>query len=160
MTFISKKLTYSTISILSLFALLYALYLQHVEGHQPCILCVQIRLAFLLTFISSLIALAKHKGLVTSSNILLWMSILSGGASSYELYQLQNTPNPFATCSFTPSFWLPLDQWLPFVFKVQANCTDEITTIFNISMAAWSVIAFTIFAILMLVLYWELLKRK
>ena len=163
MKLLSKQVIYSTIALSSLLALLYALYLQHIGGHQPCVLCVHIRLAFLLTFLSSSLALAKSKLIRNTSHLILWVCILSGGKISYELYQMQNHPNPFATCTFTPEFWLPLDQWFPFIFKVQGNCTDEITTIFNASMASWGVAAFSIFAVLMLLLYkdlFKLLKRR
>ena len=137
----------------ALLALVFALYLQHIKNYQPCVLCVYIRLAFLCTFLTTLFISMKIKFLNPLFHLGLWASLLIGGKLSFELYQLQNNPSPFATCDFLPSFWIPLEKWFPFLFQPQGNCTDEIVQIWGVSMAEWGIVIFSIYALFTLGAY-------
>ena len=96
-------------------ALCIALYYQYIQAAAPCILCVYIRLAFLCTFLFSLLQslYAEYKPLVVILMVGNIVSAFWGIQIAYELFDLQTNPPLMATCSFSPDFWLPLEPCAP-----------------------------------------------
>ncbi|WP_445947481.1 disulfide bond formation protein DsbB, partial [Shewanella sp.] len=142
-----------------------ALYFQYVMLLDPCVMCIYIRVAVLGLFIAGLIgSLAPKLWLARFVGMAIWgVSAAWGAKLSYELYQMQAYPSPFATCSFYPEFptWMPLDAWMPSVFMPTGMCSDIPWTLLSLSMAQWTLLAFTGYCIAFIVmLYPGLIYKK
>ncbi|WP_454721322.1 MULTISPECIES: disulfide bond formation protein B [Cupriavidus] len=129
------------IAVISFGLVGYALYLQHVEGYQPCPLCVMQRFAFVGIGIFSLLAA------IAQSTRSLWqgLGMLSGiGGIAVAGYHVSLLLNPKASCGIDPlENWvnrLPTAKLLPQVFYSDGLCTAPLPPIFGLSIPAWSLI--------------------
>jgi len=129
------------IAILSFAMVGAALYLQHVEGYQPCPLCVMQRFAFVGIGIFSLLA-------AIAQNIrTLWqgLGMLSGVAGiAVAGYHVSLLLNPKASCGIDPlENWvnqLPSARLLPQLFYSDGLCTAPLPPLLGLSIPAWSLI--------------------
>ncbi|MEN7529166.1 MULTISPECIES: disulfide bond formation protein B [unclassified Cupriavidus] len=129
------------IAILSFAMVGAALYLQHVEGYQPCPLCVMQRFAFVGIGIFSLLA-------AIAQNIrTLWqgLGMLSGVAGiAVAGYHVSLLLNPKASCGIDPlENWvnqLPTARLLPQLFYSDGLCTAPLPPLLGLSIPAWSLI--------------------
>lgn len=119
----------------------YALYLQHVEGYQPCPLCVMQRFAFVAIGLFSLLAA------IAQNTRSLWqgLGMLSGVAGiAVAGYHVSLLLNPKASCGIDPlENWvnqLPTAKVLPQVFFSDGMCTTPLPPIFGLSIPVWSLI--------------------
>lgn len=108
---------------------LAALYFQYVLHLEPCVLCVYERGAVALIFIAGAIGLINpNNGLLRLVGYLFW----AGGAifglylsikhSGIQMGLVQDS----ASCDFIANYpvWLPLDQWIPWIFNPTGYCED------------------------------------
>lgn len=132
-----------------LLILLTALYYQYAMHAEPCVLCVYIRACFVGLISLGLIGLALKQRTVLRLGVNILQILLAawGLQIAAELFELQTNPSPFATCSFIAEFWLPLDQWLPWLFLPTGSCTDDIVQLFGLSMAQWCMLIFIGYAL-------------
>ena len=124
--------------ILGLGMILVALYYQHELDQQPCVMCIQVRLLF------SLLVIAAFNGLLLRKyrflNLLTHFSVVAIAIGLVERsYQLLGTERGFvfSDCGFDlglPS-WLPLDTWLPWLYRVETSCGYTPEIVFGITMA-------------------------
>lgn len=115
-----------------------ALYFQYVREELPCLMCIQVRLLFSLLIFIAII------GLLTRSyrylNILPNISAVLVAASLTERsYQLLGTERGFvfSDCGFNLGLpgWLALDEWLPWLYRVETSCGYTPEVIFGITIA-------------------------
>lgn len=124
------------------FALLgAALYMQFVEGYQPCPLCIMQRFAFVGIGIFALLAA------IAQNTRTLWqgLGMLSGVAGiAVAGYHVSLLLNPKASCGIDPlENWvndLPTAKLLPQVFFSDGLCTAPLPPLFGLSIPAWSLI--------------------
>ncbi|MGL4859357.1 MAG: disulfide bond formation protein B, partial [Enterobacteriaceae bacterium] len=89
--------------------------------------------------------------LVRYAAIVLWLySAWEGVRLSWEHTMKILHPNPFATCDFIARFpgWLPLDKWLPAIFRAEADCSVSQWRWLSLEMPQWLLIIFSIFLLL------------
>ncbi|MCE9678594.1 disulfide bond formation protein DsbB [Shewanella sp. AS1] len=128
-----------------------ALFFQHVMKLDPCVMCIYIRLAVIGIMLAGLLGIFGYqfKGLRALATLVWGVSAVWGVKLAYELVDIQTNANPFATCSFLPDFpgWMPLHEWLPWLFLPTGMCTDTPWEIFGVTMAQWMILAFTLYLI-------------
>jgi disulfide bond formation protein DsbB len=124
--------------IVSLVLLLIALYFQYVQEQPPCLMCIQVRLLLSLLLPVSIIGLLSRSNRVV--NLLAHISVvLIAAAFSERSYQLLGTERGFvfSDCGFElglPS-WFAIDEWLPWLYRVETTCGYTPEILFGITMA-------------------------
>lgn len=145
------------LAFISLSMLSTALYYQYVLQEWPCVLCIQVRLWLSLLMIVSVMAavFVKNRVFRLVSECLL----LGTGAGLIDRsYLLLGTERGFIfrDCGFDIGLpgWFPVDQWLPWLYRVDASCGYTPEIMFGVTMAEalllFSVVL-TVFALGMLI---------
>jgi len=122
----------------SLFLLADALFYQYILEELPCVICIQIRLWIsLLVFIALFGLFGRANWLV---NVLAQLSVALIAIGLVERsYQLLGIERGFVfgDCSFDLGLpaWFSIDQWLPWLYKVETSCGYTPEIIFKITMA-------------------------
>lgn len=133
-----SRLYWLALTALSLLNLVVALYYQYALNEWPCVLCIQIRLWFSLLLVVGIIGflLRQH----------LWPRLLSHLASllvatglAERSYMLLGTEKGFvfSDCGFDAGLppWLALEDWLPWLYRVEASCGYTPELLLGITMA-------------------------
>ena len=127
-----------------------ALIFQHILDDQPCLMCIQIRLLI------TLLIFASFAGLLLAGNRLMIAAIhlstvLIAIALSERSYQLLGTERGFvfSDCGFDLGLpaWFAIEEWLPWLYRVETSCGYTPEIIFGITMAE----ALMVFSVLLLV---------
>ena len=115
-----------------------ALYFQYSLEKPPCVTCIQVRLWI------SLFVFVSIAGLLTRSNRLVnavanLFTVLIAAALLERAYLLLGTERGFifSDCGFDLGLpgWFTIDQWLPWLYRVEASCGFTPEIIFGITMA-------------------------
>ncbi len=115
-----------------------ALYFQYVREELPCLICIQVRMLFsLLIFIATIGYLSRYNPWI---NILASIStVLVSAGLSERSYQLLGTERGFvfSDCGFNLGLpgWLAIDEWLPWLYRVETSCGYTPEVIFGITIA-------------------------
>lgn len=143
---------------------LTALWFQHIEAMQPCVMCIYERCALFGILAASII------GMIAPGTPLRFVALAGWFYSAYEGIRLTTRhiflqrPDSFsATCEFVPDFptWLPLDKWIPQIFAASGDCSVITWTFLTLSMPQWLLIIFSAYlATAVLVLLAQLFKPK
>ncbi|MGT2493477.1 disulfide bond formation protein B [Cupriavidus basilensis] len=119
----------------------YASTLQHVDGYQPCPLCVMQRFAFVAIGLFSLLAAIAQN---TRSPCKGWACCPVWAGIAVAGYHVSLLLNPKASCGIDPlENWvnqLPTAKVLPQVFFSDGMCTTPLPPIFGLSIPVWSLI--------------------
>jgi disulfide bond formation protein DsbB len=115
-----------------------ALYYQHILDTPPCLLCIQVRLLLsLLILISFFGLLFKHRRRVNST--LHIATVFVAVAMLERSYQLLGTERGFvfSDCGFDLGLpaWFAIEDWLPWLYRVETTCGYTPEILFNITMA-------------------------
>ena len=151
----SNKTVWITLIMACLLFEAVALYYQYALDFLPCVVCIHVRVLLLGFLILSLIGLVSRRFLL--ARIVILLSLLTCSAALIERsWQLLGTERGFimGSCSFDlglPS-WLALDEWMPFIFKVQTACGYTPELAFGISMAEALLVVFCATSLFMLYL--------
>lgn len=128
--------------------LLSSVYMQHVMELEPCPLCIMQRIAVLVTGIFFLIA-AVHNPAKIGNRIyvgLISLTALLGGSISARHIWLQNLPaDQVPSCGPGMGFIMenfPLADALSLVLKGSGECAEVSWTFLNLSIPAWTLLAF------------------
>ena len=141
------------------------LFFEHVMGLHPCVMCIYERVALLGIGIAALIALIDPTRFwLRWPALLLWgFSALLGLQLSLRHVDIQLNPSPFNTCSpFTefPSY-LPLDQWVPWMFTATGDCSEKQWSFLGWEMPQWLVLIFGVYiAICLVIMIGNLVKGR
>jgi len=134
---------------------LTALYFQHVMKLEPCVMCIYERITMLAIVAAGLIgASAPQNILVRLIAFAVWaLGAIWGMLLAIEHTDYQLNPSPFATCDFYPNFpqWLPLHEWMPWLFNPTGDCSDIVWTFLNYSMPQWLIVSFGVYTLIFLV---------
>jgi disulfide bond formation protein DsbB len=130
------------------FVICAALYLEYGVGLAPCPLCI-VQRAFVIAFgVICLIAFFHAPGKTgwRIYSLLILLCALAGAAAAGRQVWLQSVPmDDFTSCMHTPGSVLaamPLTQILAQVFNGIAGCTEINWSLFGMSIAEWSLLAF------------------
>jgi len=123
-----------------------ALYFQHVMGLAPCVMCIYQRTAILGVVFAGLIgAIAPDKFPVRLIAYVVWgYSAVKGLLLALEHVKIQVTQSPFFSCDFRPNFTrtIPVDEWFPFFFRADGDCSEISWMFLGWSMSQWMVVVF------------------
>ncbi len=118
--------------------LLVALFYQYVLEEYPCVVCIQIRL-----WISLLVVVAAGGLLLRNNrliNLFMQLGIVLAAVGFVERsYLLLGTEKGFifSDCGFDAGLpaWFAIEQWLPWLYQVEASCGYTPDILFGITMA-------------------------
>ncbi len=124
--------------ITGLISLAVALYHQHILEELPCLLCIQVRLwVSLLVIVAFAGLLTRHNKVMNSLTHL--STVLTAVGLTERCYQLLGTERGFvfSDCGFNLGLpaWFAIEEWLPWLYRVETTCGDTPEVIFNITMA-------------------------
>ena len=115
-----------------------ALFFQYSLEKAPCAMCIQVRLWFSLFVIVSIVGLLTRTNRIMNAVANLSIVIIAIGATE-RAYQLLGTERGFifSDCGFDLGLpaWLPVDQWLPWLYRVETLCGYTPELFFGITMA-------------------------
>lgn len=142
---------------LSAFGLLSsALYFQHVNGLQPCVMCIYQRTAVVGIMLSGLLVLLVNHGITRMLGFAGWaVSSIWGFLIASEHYEILHSHSLFASCEIVPNFpsFMPLYKWLPAIFEAKGDCLDDGWRMFSLGMAEWMMVIFAVYAIVFVVVF-------
>ena len=125
----------------------FGLYLQHVQGLEPCPLCILQRLAFIGCGLVAL-AGALHDpagwGRRAYAALLIAVSGAGGGVAARQVW-LQLNPPRTLSCGADMEYLLdsfPLTQALPMIFRGTGDCAKVQWTFLGISIPGWAFVCF------------------
>lgn len=139
--------------------LAFGLYLQHVEGLNPCPMCIVQRYALLGVVLIAAVGSRLHSARAVSSvGVLLFLVAGFGGFTAARQSWLQWYPPEVVSCGrdlygMIESF--PLQRVVPMVFRGSGDCSQVDWTFLGGSLANWSFGAFTGFALAGLWVLWR-----
>jgi disulfide bond formation protein DsbB len=126
----------------------YALYLQYVEGLEPCPLCVFQRICVIIMGVVFLIAGFHHPGRVGATAYALLL-LLAGGAgiafAGRQVWLQSLPPDQVPTCSMGLNYMLdtlPFSDVLKKVFEGSGECADKTWEFLHLSLAGWMLVFF------------------
>lgn len=135
----SHSRSYWLVYIIGSLALLAAaMYFQFVRELPPCLLCIQVRLWLSLLIIVSIVGLLSRNNRVV--NVIAHLSVVLIAVALIERsYQLLGTERGFVfgDCGFDLGLpaWFAIDEWLPWLYRVETTCGYTPEILFGITMA-------------------------
>ena len=144
--------------------LAFGLYLQHVVGLEPCPMCIVQRYALVLVaIVAGVSAALKSRGAHVAGAGL--MVLLAGFGAFVAARQswLQWYPPETASCGrdfYGMIETFPLKRAIPMIFKGSGDCVKVDWTFLGGSIANWSFVAFCFFALVALVLFVKLARKR
>lgn len=113
-------------------------FYQHMLDHQPCVMCIQVRLWLSLLVVLSISGIFTLNRKVIHSLLLLLVVVVAAGLTERS-YQLLGTERGFVfgDCGFDLGMpaWFAVDEWLPWMYRVETSCGYTPELIFGVTMA-------------------------
>lgn len=132
--------------------LAFGLYLQHVVGLEPCPMCVVQRYALVgVAVFAGLASAVRGHGARLAWAVLALVASVGGAFTAARQSWLQWYPPEFTSCGrdiYGMIETFPLQRALPMIFRGSGDCSKIDWTFLGLSIANWSFIAFTVFALL------------
>jgi protein dithiol:quinone oxidoreductase len=136
--------------------LAYGLYLQHVQGLEPCPMCIVQRYALVLVAIFAALAGAmSKKGAQIGGEALVLLSSGFGAFVAARQSWLQWYPPEVVSCGrdfYGMIEMFPLQRAIPMIFKGGGDCSKVDWTFLGGSIANWSFVCFVGIALVALLL--------
>lgn len=149
-------------ALASLGLILFALYLQHVVGEHPCPLCITQRLFVIGVGLLGLGAFLHNPGPAGRRvwSALQLLGALGGGGVAARHVWIQHLPaDQVPACGPGLEYMFanfPFRQALELLFMGDGNCAEIGWTFLTLSIPAWTLVAFTGFA---LVALWQFFRK-
>lgn len=153
--------TLGAVALACLGLFLFGMYLQHVEGLEPCPMCIVQRYALIL--VGLLAALAAGLANVKVRGAVTLLAVLMSGFGAFVAARqswLQWFPPEVMSCGrdfFGMIESFPLRRAIPMIFRGSGDCSKVDWTFLGLTIANWSFAWFLGLALLMIVL---LLRRS
>jgi disulfide bond formation protein DsbB len=126
-----------------------ALYFQHVEGLQPCIMCIYQRTAVIAILFAAFVPLMHNSFFMRLIAFAIWgTAAVKGFLLSTEHKDILFGENSFLVpCGIEPNFpgFMPLHEWFPNLFGAPGDCYENSWQLFGLGMAEWMQIIFAIY---------------
>ena len=144
------------ISVACVAMLAFGMYLQHVVGLEPCPMCIVQRYALVLVALfTGLAGVFRSRGLQATGGVLALLSAIGGAYTAASQSWLQWNPPEVVSCGrdlYGMIETFPLKRALPMIFRGGGDCSKVDWSLFGLTLANWSFVAFVVLAILLLVL--------
>lgn len=118
--------------------LIVALLYQHYFDELPCVLCIQVRLWLSVLVIIACVGLFSQRASILNLSAHT-VSVLVSIALLERSYQLLGTERGFVfgDCGFSLGMppWFAIEDWLPWLYRVETSCGYTPEIIFGITMA-------------------------
>ena len=142
----------------------FGLYLQHVEGLEPCPMCIVQRYLMVLVALLALLGacLSGRKTSMAVGSGLVLLSVAGAYVAARQSW-LQWYPPEVVSCGrdfYGMIETFPLKRAIPMIFKGGGDCAKVDWTLLGGSIANWSFVAFTGMAVLALLTTWKGLKTQ
>ena len=163
-----QRTLFISIFLVCLGLMLFGLYLEHVQGLEPCPLCVFQRIAYITVGIIALIAsIHGPKQLFTRIYaILIGITAIGGIVIAGRQVWLQHLPeDQVPACGPGLEYMLevfPLAEAIPMIFEGSGECAEVQWTFLGFSIAEWSLVMFTtiILTSLVMVFYKDAVQQN
>ena len=142
----------------------FGMYLQHVEGLDPCPMCIVQRYALIGVGLAAFLAAAfAQRGAHMAGALGVVVMAVFGAFTAARQSWLQWFPPEVLSCGrdlygMIESF--PLRRVIPMVFRGTGDCSKIDWTFLGLTIANWSFLVFSGMALLGALLFWGLLKRR
>ena len=149
---ISPLLCYLLVLVAALASLAAALYMQHVQGLQPCTMCIIQRYAFLWIGLCALIAIVlPFRPVRVLASIAGILGAIGGIVAAARNLWVMSHPDILCGRDPVELFLngLPTAQWSPKAFAVYGLCSDPIPPLLGLALPAWSLIGLVVLAVLL-----------
>jgi disulfide bond formation protein DsbB len=125
------------------------LYLQLVQEMLPCPLCILQRYAFALTALVCLITVALPNQYLRAGAALASLAAITGAGIAIRHLWVKAHPTISCGIDVLEVFLnkIVFANWLPTLFEADGLCATEYDPILGLSIPAWALIWFTIFAV-------------
>lgn len=148
---LTPRIVFAAIFILTALLMGYGLYLQEVEGLDPCPMCILQRYAIIAIGIVALAAAIHGPQRVALKvyGVLITLLAIAGGGVSIRHSWLQHFPPAVESCGADLDFLmsnLPLSQALPKIFAGTGSCSTVGWKFLGLSIPEWTLVWFVIFA--------------
>lgn len=141
----------------------YGMYLQHVEGLDPCPMCVVQRYALIgVGVVAALFALFPQRRIQMLGAFKVVVIAVFGAATAARQSWLQWYPPEVLTCGrdfFGMIESFPLRRVIPMVFRGTGDCSKIDWTFLGLTIANWSFLVFSGMAVLAAAILWGLFRR-
>lgn len=159
----SYRLVSGLLFIASLIGMSFALYLEHVQGLEPCPLCIFQRIGLIGLGLISLIAFLHNPistGFKRFYAFLGTVSILwSLGVAGRHVWLQNLPPDQVPSCGPGLDYWvetLPLKSVFQQVLQGSGECAKVDWSLFGQSLPVWSGVFFAVLAVISI---WQLFRR-
>ena len=147
----------------SVIGMAFALYLEHVQGLEPCPLCVFQRIGLIGLGLISLLAFIHNPNSNVGKRVYAFLGTLSilwsAGVAARHVWLQNLPPDQVPSCGPGLDYWLntlPLKSVFQQVLTGSGECAVVDWTCLGQSLPVWS---FLFFAVLVLVSVWQLLRN-
>lgn len=153
---VSVQRLFGLIALACVAMLAFGMYLQHGVGLEPCPMCIVQRYALVGVALLALMgSRLQHPKWLSFVAVLMALKAGFGGFTAARQSWLQWYPPEVVSCGrdfygMVENF--PLQRAIPMIFKGSGDCTKVDWTLLGGSIANWSFVAFTAFALLGLVM--------
>ncbi|MET3494219.1 disulfide bond formation protein B [Variovorax boronicumulans] len=141
--------------------LAFGLYLQHVVGLEPCPMCIVQRYALVLVALfTGLASVFRSRGLQVAGGVLALLAAVGGAYTAASHSWIQWYPPEVVSCGrdlYGMIETFPLKRALPMIFRGGGDCSQIDWTLFGLTLANWSFVAFTVLSLMLITL---LLRRR
>ena len=158
----SSRLTNLGIFLLTVIAMLFALWLQHAQHLEPCPLCVFQRMAMMATGAIALLAFLHGPGL-TGRRIyagLTTLAVLAGvGVAGRHVWLQHLPPEQVPSCGPGLDYWLdtfPLFEVIGKVLRGSGECAEIDWAFMGVTLPGWTLV---VFVGLLGLAVWQLFRR-
>ena len=133
--------------------LAFALYLQHVQGEDPCPLCILQRIAFMgmmAVFLVGALHGPARRGAIVYSTLAVIVATLGGGIASRQVW-LQSLPkDKVPACGPGLEYMLdrfPVTQALQKILAGSGECAEAGWRFLGLTIAGWSLVWFVVLGV-------------
>ena len=152
----APRRAFGLICLACVLMLAFGLYLQHVVGLEPCPMCIVQRYALVLVALfTGLAGVFRNMGLRVVSGVLALLAALGGAYTAASQSWLQWYPPEVVTCGrdlYGMIETFPLKRALPMIFRGGGDCSKVDWSLFGLTLANWSFVAFVVLSLLLITL--------
>ena len=151
---ISSRVVHWAMALGTAALLAFAVYLEKVQGLEPCALCVTQRAFFVLVGAAALLAAVHNPVTVwlrVYAVLILLPSLAGAAVAGRQLWLQQLPPEEVLACGPGLGYLLkdlPLSELVTVLFQGDGHCAEIAWTFLGLSIPGWSLLAFTLLAAL------------
>jgi len=152
----APRRAFGLICLACVLMLAFGLYLQHVVGLEPCPMCIVQRYALVLVALfTGLAGVFRNVGLRAVGGVLALLAALGGAYTAASQSWLQWYPPEVVSCGrdlYGMIETFPLKRALPMIFRGGGDCSKVDWSLFGLTLANWSFVAFVVLSLLLITL--------